>query len=90
LEARADLDAAKYVNAPKMLASSLRKMGLFKYQSHAFEIISAGEWINWDTHPPLYYRIRTLENLDPSWLKHTFLSAIKGCIRGFISALKGK
>jgi heat shock protein HtpX len=90
LEARADLDAAKYTNSPKVLASSLRKLGLFKYQSHAFEIVNAGEWINWDTHPPLYYRIRTLENLDPSWLRHTFLSAIKGCIKGFISALKGK
>ncbi len=90
VEARADLDVAKYINSPKVLAAALRKLGLFKYQSHAFEIINAGEWINWDTHPPLYYRIRTLENLDPSWLKHTFPSAIKGCIRGFISALKGK
>jgi heat shock protein HtpX len=90
LEARADLDVAKYNKSPRVLASALRKLGLFKYQSHAFEIINAGEWINWDTHPPLYYRIRTLENLDPSWLRHTFPSAIKGCIRGFISALKGK
>ncbi len=90
LEARADLDAAKYTNTPKVLASSLRKMGLFKYQSHAFEMVNVGEWIHWDTHPPLYYRIRTLDNLDPSSLRHTFISAIRGCINGFISAVRGK
>jgi heat shock protein HtpX len=90
LEARADLDSAKYTHKPKVLATSLRKLGLFKYQSHAFEIINAGEWINWDMHPPLYYRIRTLENLNPAWLNHTYLSAIKGCIRGFYDALRHK
>jgi heat shock protein HtpX len=90
LEARADLDSAKYTHKPKVLAESLRKLGLFKYQSHAFELINAGEWVKWDTHPPLYYRIRTLENLDPAWLNHTFLSAVKGCLRGFYSALRGK
>lgn len=90
LEARADLDAAKYTRMPRVLAASLRKLGLFKYQSHAFEIINAGEWVTWDTHPPLYYRIRTLENLDPAGLNHTFLSAVKGCLRGFYSALRGK
>lgn len=90
LEARADLDSAKFTRKPKILASSLRKLGLFKYQSHAFEIVNAGEWINWDMHPPLYYRIRTLENLNPAWLNHTFLSAVKGCLKGFYAALRGR
>jgi heat shock protein HtpX len=90
LEARADLDSAVATEKPKMLADSLRKLGLFKFQSHAFEIIRAQDWVNWDTHPPLYYRIRTLEQFDVTLMHHTQLEAIKGCIRGFINSLSGK
>jgi heat shock protein HtpX len=89
-EARADLDAAVVTQEPRILAASLRKLGLYKYQSHVFERISAGEWVNWDTHPPLYYRIRTLDNFDTSRTHRTQLEAIKGCVRGFIDSLHGK
>ncbi len=90
LEARADLDAALITGAPRLLASSLKKLGLWKYHSSAFELVNIGEWLKWDPHPPLYYRIRTLEKLDISKVRHTYLSAIKGCVGGFINALKGK
>ncbi|MGQ9759191.1 MAG: M48 family metallopeptidase [Candidatus Methanomethylicaceae archaeon] len=90
LEARADLDAAIITGEPKTLASSLRKLGLWKYQSRVFELVNSGEWIKWDPHPPMYYRIRTLENLDPSKIKHTFLAAVRGCVRGFLDSLHGK
>ena len=90
LEARADLDAAVTTGEPKVLADSLRKLGLYKYRSHVFELINAGEWVSWDTHPPLYYRIRTLENYNPSGEHHTQIEAIRGCLRGFADALKGK
>ena len=90
LEAREDLDAAVMTGQPKMLAESLRKLGLWKYQSRVFELVNSGEWLKWDPHPPLYYRIRTLDNLDVSKMRHTFLSAIKGCVRGFVDSLSGK
>jgi heat shock protein HtpX len=90
LEARADLDAAVMTGQPKVLAESLRKLGLYKYQSRVFELVNSGEWLKWDPHPPLYYRIRTLDNLDVTKMKHTFLSAIKGCVRGFVDSLSGK
>lgn len=90
LEARADLDAAIITGQPKALASSLRKLGLWKYQSRIFELVNSGEWLKWDPHPPLYYRIRTLENLDPSKIKNTFTAAIAGCIKGFIDSLHGR
>ncbi|MCC6013347.1 MAG: M48 family metalloprotease [Candidatus Verstraetearchaeota archaeon] len=90
LEARADLDAAIITNKPKALASALRKIGLFKYQSHIFEIVNTEEWLKWDPHPPLYYRIRVLENLEITKIKNTFISAINGCIKGFLDSLKGK
>lgn len=90
LEARADLDAAVVTGDPKLLASSLRKLGLWKYQSRVFELVNTGEWLKWDPHPPLYYRIKTLESLDPTKVKHTFLEAIKGCIRGFINSFRGR
>jgi len=90
LEARADLDAAVYTGQPRALASSLRKLGLWKYQSRAYEIVNSTEWLKWDTHPPLYYRIRTLEKEGIQNTKHTFITAAKGCVRGFIDSLKGK
>jgi heat shock protein HtpX len=90
LEARADLDAAIITGQPKVLASSLRKLGLWKYQSRVFELVNSGEWLKWDPHPPLYYRIRTLENLDPSKVGNTFIAAIKGCVRGFLDSLHGR
>lgn len=89
-EARADLDAAVVTREPKILAASLRKLGLYKYQSHVYEQIHAGEWVNWDTHPPLYYRIRTLDNFDINSIHRTQIEAIKGCVRGFLDSLKGK
>ncbi len=90
LEARADLDAAVITGDPRLLASSLRKLGLWKYQSRVFELVNAGEWLKWDPHPPLYYRIRTLESLDPSRVRHTFIEAIKGCLKGFVNSLRGR
>jgi heat shock protein HtpX len=90
LEARADLDAAVMIGQPKILAESLRKLGLYKYQSRLFELVNSGEWLKWDPHPPLYYRIRTLENMDVTKVKHTFIVAIKGCVRGFVDSLSGK
>jgi heat shock protein HtpX len=90
LEARADLDAALVTGMPKLLAASLRKLGLWKFHSSVFEIVNVGEWLKWDPHPPLYYRIRTLEKLDLSKVRHTYLTAIKGCLNGFINSFKGK
>jgi len=90
LEARADLDAAVMTGQPKVLAESLRKLGLYKYQSRVFELVNSGEWLKWDPHPPLYYRIRTLDSLDITRVRHTYLAAIKGCVRGFVDSLSGK
>lgn len=90
LEARADLDAALITGSPKLLASSLRKLGLWKFQSSVFELANIREWLKWDPHPPLYYRIKTLDKLDITKLRHTYLSAAKGCLIGFYNALRGK
>ncbi|GEM_PF-329618 len=90
LEARADLDAGLMTGEPRILAESLRKLGLYKYQSRVFELVNSGEWLNWDPHPPLYYRIRTLESIDLSRVRHPFISAIVGCIRGFLASLRGR
>ncbi|MDI9643907.1 MAG: M56 family metallopeptidase [Candidatus Verstraetearchaeota archaeon] len=90
LEARADLDASVATGEPKLLASSLRKLGLWKYQSRVFEMVNTGEWLKWDPHPPLYYRIRVLESLDTSRLRHTFIEAVRGCIKGFIASFSDR
>lgn len=62
-EAKADLLSAIYIGKPKSLAQALRKIG---YQRLALEREPHNkifDWLKWDPHPPLYFRIKRLESL---------------------------
>ena len=90
LEARADLDSAKFIGQPKVLAEALRKIGfrrlfpLYKREP-AFQGYRRSEWLQFDPHPPAYYRIAHLENLgDSEKIEHTFLRTVKDTIKGFL------
>ncbi len=92
LEARADLDSAKVIGQPKVLAEALRKIGfrrlfpLYKREP-AFKGYRRSEWLRFDPHPPAYYRIAHLESLkEPEKIDHTFLRTIKDNIKGFLRA----
>lgn len=92
LEARADLDSAKVIGQPKVLAEALRKIGfrrlfpLYKREP-AFKGYRRSEWLRFDPHPPAYYRIAHLESLkEPEKIEHTFLTTIKDNIKGFLRA----
>ena len=92
LEGRADLDSAKIIGQPKVMAEALRKIAfrrLFPLEKRepAFRGYRRWEWLRFDPHPPAYFRIARLEGLqEPDKIKHTFLRSIKDSLTGFLRA----
>jgi len=92
LEGRADLDSAKVIGQPKVMAEALRKIGfkrlfpLYKREPE-FKGYRRSEWLRFDPHPPAYHRIAQLENLkEPEKIKHTFFRTVKENLKGFFRA----
>lgn len=92
LESRCDLDSAKIIGQPKVLAEALRKIAfkrlfpLYKREP-AFQGYRRSEWFRFDPHPPVYFRIAQLESLEePEKIENTFLTSIKKVIKGFLRA----
>ncbi|MFB0501746.1 MAG: M48 family metallopeptidase [Candidatus Bathyarchaeia archaeon] len=92
LESRADLDSAKMIGQPKVMAEALRKIAfkrlfpLYKREP-SFRGYRRSEWLRFDPHPPAYFRIAQLEGLEePKKIKHTFLKSIKDALKGFLRA----
>jgi heat shock protein HtpX len=87
-EARADLESAIKIGNPKVLAEALRKIGFRRLQFERSRAYRLQEWITWNPHPPLYFRIARLEKMEktPIEVKHTLIQSAKDCIRGFFAA----
>ncbi len=90
LESRADLDSAKMIGQPKVMAEALRKIAfkrlfpLYKREP-AFRGYRRLEWFQFDPHPPVYFRISQLERLEePTKMKNTFLTSIRENLKGFL------
>ena len=92
LEFRADLDSAKIIGQPKVMAEALRKIAfrrLFPLEKREpeFKGRRRREWLMLDPHPPAYFRIKRLEEIEaPEKIRHTFWRSVKENIRGFLSA----
>ncbi|MCP8304985.1 MAG: M48 family metalloprotease [archaeon] len=92
LEGRADLDSAKMIGQPKVMAEALRKIAFMRLfplykREPAFRGFRRSEWLQFDPHPPAYFRIARLEGLqEPEKIKNTFLKSIKETFRGFLRA----
>ena len=92
LEARCDLDSAKFLGKTKILAEALSKIGFRRMihtrggpEASAYRI---QEWISFDPHPPMYFRVQRLQELrDPAEVKHTFWRSVSDVLRGFAAAL---
>lgn len=87
LESRADLEAGIIIGKPKVMADSLKKIGFRRLVlSERFlepGVSRTGEWLRFDPHPPLYFRIQRLEELDlKDPPKHTFLSSVRAVLSG--------
>jgi heat shock protein HtpX len=93
LEARADLEAAYILGDPQTMANSLKKIG-FKRLLLDSNFIEGKEssfedWLAFDPHPPLGFRIRRMENLDLNDVpKHTLLRSISDVFGGISKSRK--
>lgn len=92
LEGRADLDSVKTLGQPKVMAEALRKIAfkrlfpLYKREP-SFRGYRRSEWLQFDSHPPAYFRIARLEKLkEPEKIKHTLIMSIKESLTGFLRA----
>jgi heat shock protein HtpX len=93
LEARADLEAAYILRDPQTMANSLKKIGFKRLLLDSSFIegqeTSFGDWLAFDPHPPIGFRIRRMENLDLNDVpKHTLLRSISDVFRGMSSSRK--
>ncbi len=92
LEGRCDLDSAKMIGQPKVMAEALRKIAfrrLFPLHKRepAFRGYRRSEWLQFDPHPPAYFRIARLERLqEPEKIKHTFIKSVRDALTGFLRA----
>ncbi|MBO3797962.1 MAG: M48 family metalloprotease [Thermoproteota archaeon] len=87
-ESKADLESAIKIGEPQTLANALKKIGFRRLQLEARRGYAIQEWLGWDPHPPLYFRIHRLENLgDTSKIRHPFIRSIKDNILGFLEII---
>jgi len=93
LESRADLEAGIILGKPKVMAESLKKIGFRRLvlEERYLEpgVSRLGEWLRFDPHPPLYFRIQRLESLDlANPPKHPFLDSVRAVVRGLVQSGK--
>ncbi len=90
LETRADTESAAKLGEPKVLASALTSIG---FRQLYIERYSRGarllDWLSFDPHPPIYFRVQRLSKLAASGGKigNTLLLALRDCVTGFLDAL---
>ena len=83
-EARADLVSAIVFEQPKVLAEALEKIGFKRLLYERAPSYRFQEWINWDPHPPIYFRVNRLEKLEvPVNVRHPLVQSAKDVINGF-------
>ncbi len=90
LETRADTESAAKLGQPAVLASALTNIGFRQLYtenySHGARLL---DWLTFDPHPPIYFRVQRLSRLATSGRKigNTLILSIKDCLSGFLEAL---
>lgn len=83
-ETRADLLSAMKIGQPEVLAEALRKIGYQRLHAERISPTRFPSWINFDPHPPIYFRIDRLENMKtPVKVKDPLLRSAKDVVDGF-------
>jgi heat shock protein HtpX len=87
-EARADLTSAVMIGKPKVLADALEKIGFQRLLYERAPSFRVQEWLSFDPHPPIYFRIARLRNLPQiSEIKHPLIRSAREVTRGFLQSL---
>jgi heat shock protein HtpX len=87
-EARADLTSAIMMGQPKVMARALEKIGFHRLLFERTPSFRLQEWVGLDSHPPIYWRVETLEMLEePVKAKHPLIESIRGVMKGFAASL---
>jgi len=87
-EARADLVSAIVMGQPDVLAGALEKIGFQRLLFERTPSFRIQEWVGFDPHPPIYFRVNRLEQLKtPVKVKYPLLQSIKDVFSGFFASL---
>jgi heat shock protein HtpX len=87
-EARADLISAMVIGKPKVLADALEKIGFQRLLYERVPSFRVQEWLSMDPHPPIYFRIARLQQLDQSFqIRHPLIQSAKEVTKGFFNSL---
>jgi len=87
-EARSDLVSAMVLGQPDVLAGALEKIGFQRLLLERTPSFRVQEWVGFDPHPPIYFRVNRLDKLEsPEKIKYPLLRSIKDVFKGFFASL---
>ena len=87
-EARADLVSAIKIGQPEVLAGALEKIGFQRLLYERRPSFRLQEWVGLDAHPPIYFRVRRLQNLkEPVNEKLPLIQSIKDVMLEFLKSI---
>jgi heat shock protein HtpX len=87
-EARSDLVSAIEIGQPSVLADALEKIGFQRLLYERTPSFRVQEWVGFDPHPPIYFRVNRLAKLKvPVKAKYPFIRSIKDVLAGFAASL---
>ena len=87
-EARADLTSAMVMGQPNILANALEEIGFKRLLFERVPSYRIQEWISFDPHPPIYFRVNRLRKFKVGTVvKHPLLQSASEVTRGFLSSL---
>jgi heat shock protein HtpX len=73
---------------PEVLAGALEKIGFQRLLFERTPSFRLQEWVGFDPHPPVYFRVQRLEKLkEPVEIKHPLLQSIKEVFSGFFASI---
>jgi heat shock protein HtpX len=87
-EARADLTSAIIIGQPQVLAKALEEIGFKRLLFERVPSYRVQEWVSFDPHPPIYFRINRLRKFDNgAKVKYPLFQSAKDVTRGFLDSL---
>jgi heat shock protein HtpX len=87
-EARSDLVSAIEIGQPEILAGALEKIGFQRLLYERIPSFRVQEWISFNPHPPIYFRVARLRKLRaPIRIKYPLVQSIKDVMSGFFEGI---